>query len=166
MTTILRSLQSSVASLRTVAWPMILRFEYSLLHSFTPSLTHSHTHSFTHSLTHSLVQLRKRESGKGSVTDADIKLAEEKFHDSKNNAENAMMKIVNNDVCLCLCACVYGCVLQAPLPLDSTMQHFPPACAVSTTGGAGWPAQGPGAQHDHTCPDTSRDARKHPRCPG
>ncbi|EGD72286.1 endophilin [Salpingoeca rosetta] len=43
-------------------------------------------------------KLRKRESGKSSITDADIKLAEEKFEDSKNNAENAMMKIVNNDV--------------------------------------------------------------------
>eukprot|EP00055_Hartaetosiga_balthica_P018691 m.135160 g.135160 ORF g.135160 m.135160 type:complete len:343 (+) comp9857_c0_seq1:48-1076(+) len=41
---------------------------------------------------------RKREQGKTSVTDADIKLAEEKFQDSKDTTENTMLKIVNNDV--------------------------------------------------------------------
>lgn len=43
-------------------------------------------------------KVRKREGGKSSITDADIKIAEQKMEESKQMTENGMLNLIDNDV--------------------------------------------------------------------
>lgn len=43
-------------------------------------------------------KVRKRESGKTSITDADVKIAEQKMDESKVNTENGMVNLLDNGV--------------------------------------------------------------------
>lgn len=43
-------------------------------------------------------KIRKREGGKSSITDADVKIAEQKMEESKQMSENGMLNLLENDV--------------------------------------------------------------------
>ncbi len=43
-------------------------------------------------------KIRKREGGKTSITDADVKIAEQKMEESKQMSENGMLNLIENDV--------------------------------------------------------------------